>query len=360
MKRFVAPAKCQLTFAVTIVMCIAPTVCQLTTQPVSFSGTTTAGKVRSDGRCGQRFVSPLTGVSPSECDPRSERPCCSDFGYCGASASHCKCRGCTDYRQLECYLRLEGEEGVLESPGYPSPYAASQDCKYDIVRTSSSVCGVRLYVEDMDIAGRDGVDFCTNDWFSVQSCVPEGGARLCGNESGTVYHYNFQPGATAIRLLFHSDATGSGRGFRIRYKLVNDCSSYFYSIRPSGIPNTGSASCFTRISESSGSINTPYHPKNYSENLDCVYRFTRSSPDVCGIRMASVKFQLQSAMETPFGGACMDFFQMPSCGFLCGNLEFSWFARYQPDASSLEFHFHSDESVGSAGFLISFEQVYDC
>jgi len=186
MKRFVAPAKCQLTFAVTIVMCIAPTVCQLTTQPVSFSGTTTAGKVRSDGRCGQRFVSPLTGVSPSECDPRSERPCCSDFGYCGASASHCKCRGCTDYRQLECYLRLEGEEGVLESPGYPSPYAASQDCKYDIVRTSSSVCGVRLYVEDMDIAGRDGVDFCTNDWFSVQSCVPEGGARLCGNESGTV------------------------------------------------------------------------------------------------------------------------------------------------------------------------------
>ena len=126
MKRFVAPAKCQLTFAVTIVMCIAPTVCQLTTQPVSFSGTTTgtwdiqfqlesnhftfqsiplateskAGKVRSDGRCGQRFVSPLTGVSPSECDPRSERPCCSDFGYCGASASHCKCRGCTDYRQF--------------------------------------------------------------------------------------------------------------------------------------------------------------------------------------------------------------------------------------------------------------------
>jgi len=43
-----------------------------------------------------------------------------------------------------------------------------------------------LSVEDMNIAGRNGVDFCTNDWFSVQSCVPEGGARLCGNESGTV------------------------------------------------------------------------------------------------------------------------------------------------------------------------------
>lgn len=102
-------------------------------------------------------------------------------------------------------------------------------------------------------------------------------------------HYNFQPGATAIRLLFHSDSSESGRGFRIRYKLVNDCSSYFYSIRPSGIPNTGSASCFTRISESSGSINTPYYPKNYSDNLDCIYRFTRYSFTFCSIRNISTK-----------------------------------------------------------------------
>lgn len=60
------------------------------------------------------------------------------------------------------------------------------------------------------------------------------------------------------------------------------------------------------------SFNNPFH-----------LLWSRSSPDVCGIRMTSVKFQLQSAMETPFGGACIDFFQMPSCGFLCGNLEFS-------------------------------------
>lgn len=96
--------------------------------------------------------------------------------------------------------------------------------------------------------------------------------------------------------------------------------------------------------------------------------------------MKTIKFDLQPPMETPFGGACSDFFQMPSCGFICGKLEFSCkhfqcrrcvtkintngfnvgFARYQPGAISLEFHFHSDESVGADGFLISFEQVYDC
>ena len=38
----------------------------------------------------------------------------------------------------------------------------------------------------------------------------------------------------------------------------------------------------------------------------------------------------------------------------------SGFARYQPGATSLEFHFHSDESTNLSGFLISFEQVYNC
>ena len=39
--------------------------------------------------------------------------------------------------------------------------------------------------------------------------------------------------------------------------------------------------------------------------------------------MKTIKFDLQSPMDTPFGGACSDFFHMPSCGFLCGKMEFS-------------------------------------
>lgn len=142
----------------------------------------------------------------------------------------------------------------------------------------------------------NGGEVCRDDYIAVESCVPEGGARFCGNETGisrkfecynealvavanqlpSEDHFNFQPGATAIRFLFHSDAATSGRGFRFRYKMVDDCSSYFFNIQPSGIPpNVGSATCFTRISEASGTINTPYHPKTYPENLDCVYQFVR-------------------------------------------------------------------------------------
>ena len=60
---------------------------------------------RSDGRCGPDFAfrenTNDTDGLPAECDPASERPCCSDFGYCGVSTSHCTCKGCTDYRGSE-------------------------------------------------------------------------------------------------------------------------------------------------------------------------------------------------------------------------------------------------------------------
>lgn len=116
---------------------------------------------------------------------------------------------------------------------------------------------IDVLVEDMNIPGSyvNGGDICMNDFVAVDSCVPEGSARLCGNETGLmcnyyyiyifgfqiiiiIYfldHYNFQPGATAIRFWFHSDSTGtSGRGFRLRYKMAKDCSSYFHDIIPSG------------------------------------------------------------------------------------------------------------------------------
>lgn len=53
--------------------------------------------------------------------------------------------GSTEDETMKCYTRLEGEEGVIESPSYPSSYPAGVDCKYDVVRASSSVCGLRVY-----------------------------------------------------------------------------------------------------------------------------------------------------------------------------------------------------------------------
>ncbi|CAL4125290.1 unnamed protein product [Meganyctiphanes norvegica] len=67
-------------------------------------------KWRDDIRCGakenpvgefEQFLLPSGEVA--ECDPLSEKPCCSSWGYCGGGIDengfdHCKCDVCTDYR----------------------------------------------------------------------------------------------------------------------------------------------------------------------------------------------------------------------------------------------------------------------
>jgi len=54
---------------------------------------------RGDGKCGVENPNAL-GL-PSECNPYSDMPCCSEFGWCGNSAAHCKCEKCKKALKLE-------------------------------------------------------------------------------------------------------------------------------------------------------------------------------------------------------------------------------------------------------------------
>ncbi|CAL4128416.1 unnamed protein product, partial [Meganyctiphanes norvegica] len=48
--------------------------------------------------CGRQY--PLKGSGrPAMCNPWSRKPCCSEEGFCGGTDSHCRCRGCIDYRK---------------------------------------------------------------------------------------------------------------------------------------------------------------------------------------------------------------------------------------------------------------------
>jgi mannosyl-oligosaccharide glucosidase len=47
---------------------------------------------RGDNQCGKEH--PLPSGEPSECNPYSDSPCCSEFGWCGNTQSHCKCQQC--------------------------------------------------------------------------------------------------------------------------------------------------------------------------------------------------------------------------------------------------------------------------
>ena len=61
-------------------------------------GTTSASNplVRDDGKCGSS--NPLGDGSPSQCNPGY---CCSEWGHCGNTPTHCDCSACVRYDNME-------------------------------------------------------------------------------------------------------------------------------------------------------------------------------------------------------------------------------------------------------------------
>ena len=49
------------------------------------------------GRCGPN--GPKKNGKEAICNPNSDDPCCSEYGFCGHSDGHCKCPNCVDYRE---------------------------------------------------------------------------------------------------------------------------------------------------------------------------------------------------------------------------------------------------------------------
>lgn len=54
---------------------------------------------RGDFQCGVNAKNPLG--TQAECDPYSDKPCCSEFGWCGNTNNHCNCEKCKRSEKLE-------------------------------------------------------------------------------------------------------------------------------------------------------------------------------------------------------------------------------------------------------------------
>eukprot|EP00092_Neocalanus_flemingeri_P002939 GFUD01003144.1.p1 GENE.GFUD01003144.1~~GFUD01003144.1.p1 ORF type:complete len:339 (+),score=94.64 GFUD01003144.1:521-1537(+) len=57
------------------------------------------GRWRRDRRCGPDFPLP-DGSGPTECDPDSDKFCCSKWGFCGGDGEHCGCEDCVNYLNI--------------------------------------------------------------------------------------------------------------------------------------------------------------------------------------------------------------------------------------------------------------------
>jgi len=96
--------------------------------------------------------------------------------------------------------------------------------------------------------------------------------------------YLFQPGSRALRLIFHSSLQDPENRlhsnvkyrYRLRYQILDECGGLFQEPSISNVPGKAGMTCYTRILDKHGSINTPFYPEYYPHNLDCVYEFIRS------------------------------------------------------------------------------------
>ena len=54
---------------------------------------------RNDNQCGEKVLNPIG--TKAECNPYSDSPCCSEFGWCGNTQNHCNCPKCKKSYKLE-------------------------------------------------------------------------------------------------------------------------------------------------------------------------------------------------------------------------------------------------------------------
>eukprot|EP01062_Namystynia_karyoxenos_P004731 TRINITY_DN1167_c4_g1_i1.p1 TRINITY_DN1167_c4_g1~~TRINITY_DN1167_c4_g1_i1.p1 ORF type:complete len:2453 (+),score=705.32 TRINITY_DN1167_c4_g1_i1:152-7360(+) len=93
--------------------CFCPGLCSANdTAPDRLELPAAGARTRRDGRCGAAY--PLASGAPAECDYAASKdlagPCCSDKGYCGPTAEHCRCPGCVDYSKVYREARRRDKE----------------------------------------------------------------------------------------------------------------------------------------------------------------------------------------------------------------------------------------------------------
>ncbi|XP_071829570.1 uncharacterized protein [Apostichopus japonicus] len=95
--------------------------CGNTADHCDCDGCTDYRPYRQDSRCGAGF--PAVYGEDAECNPDGHNPCCSPWHWCGNSADHCDCDGCTDYR----LYRQDNRCGA----GFPAAYGDDAECNPD-------------------------------------------------------------------------------------------------------------------------------------------------------------------------------------------------------------------------------------
>ncbi|KAH8352319.1 hypothetical protein KR084_003439, partial [Drosophila pseudotakahashii] len=113
-----------------------------------------------------------------------------------------------------CGGHIYGSSGMLTSPGYPLNYSGGLDCDWHLSGRFEYQMEIQLDFFDLEQSHN-----CSGDYLEVRN----GGdtdspliGRFCGSSIPTrIPSFGYE-----LRILFHSDSAISGRGFRLRWRVL--------------------------------------------------------------------------------------------------------------------------------------------
>ncbi|CAK1578706.1 unnamed protein product [Parnassius mnemosyne] len=222
--------------------------------------------------------------------------------------------------------------GHITSPGSRGKYPPNRDCYWHLTTTFGK--RILLHFFELDIESHPN---CSFDYVAIY----DGGHitdPLLEKYCNSTLPGPVQSVSSELLIHFHSDAYGSGYGFRITFAPVE------------GIPGCGGY-----FTEYRGEISSPTYNGKYLNNIVCEYKIKTS--EGTKIRINFITFSIESSFRCKYDS--VKIYDGPSSdsrlvGKFCGK---SYLKSYTSSSNALFIRFKSDHTMASEGFRITYEAI---
>ncbi|XGW23234.1 hypothetical protein V3C99_005460 [Haemonchus contortus] len=201
----------------------------------------------------------------------------------------------------ECLFRFRSPMGFFNSPRYPANYPLDTNCTYFIEGNVGQQ--ILIHFEQFALYVEQGEGRC-KDWLEIYDVFNEGTEerlslqeRYCSDTfpGPTVSAF----GAHSMRVIFSSDSTGTGNGFKALYEIRPAAKEDIPTHETKEPRGEGAYRCGRRIRASAttptGYVMSPNYPIKYNKDVHCDWEIV--ARDGYKILLTMVKMEIEGEMS---------------------------------------------------------------